>query len=81
MSSVSSPGKKRTNWATANIFTDFADKFAEAIELFKKGVEDGKLQIGDEGEHIVESSFEQIPKTWTLLFDGANQGKLLTKIQ
>jgi NADPH-dependent curcumin reductase CurA len=29
----------------------------------------------------VESSFEQIPKTWTLLFDGANQGKLLTKIQ
>jgi NADPH-dependent curcumin reductase CurA len=63
------------------IVLDFADKFAEGLELFKNGVAEGKLKIGDEGEHIVESSFDEIPKTWMGLFEGANQGKLLTKIK
>lgn len=63
------------------IVMDFADKWAEGIELFKKAVSEGKLTVGDEGEHIVEASFDEIPKTWMGLFEGANQGKLLTKIK
>jgi NADPH-dependent curcumin reductase CurA len=62
------------------IVLDFADKFAQDLETFKKGIAEGKLVIGNEGEHIVESSFDEIPKTWMGLFSGANQGKLLTKI-
>ena len=63
------------------IVLDFADKFAQDLETFKKGLSEGKLTIGDEGEHIVDSSFDEIPKTWMGLFSGANQGKLLTKIK
>ena len=63
------------------IVMDFADKWAEAIELFKKGVEDGRLTVTGENEHIVETKFEDVPATWMLLFEGANQGKLVTHIQ
>lgn len=63
------------------IVLDFADKFAQDIEIFKKGVAEGKLTVGDEAEHIVEASFDEIPKTWMGLFSGANQGKLLTQIK
>lgn len=63
------------------IVLDFASKFAEALGLFKQAVEEGKLTVGDEGEHIVEAGFEEIPKVWLGLFEGANQGKLLTKIR
>ena len=59
---------------------DFADKWAEAVQQLKKGVEDGKITVGDANEHVVETKFEDVPKTWLLLFEGANQGKLLTKI-
>lgn len=60
---------------------DYADKWAEGLELFKKAISEGKLTVGDEGEHIVEASFDEIPQTWMGLFEGANQGKLLTKIK
>lgn len=63
------------------IVLDFAAKFAEALDLLKKGVEDGKLKVGDEGEHIVEAGFESVPTVWMGLFEGSNQGKLLTKIK
>lgn len=63
------------------IVMDFMNKWGEALELFKKAVTDGKLTVGDEAEHIVEADFEEIPKVWMGLFEGANQGKLLTKIK
>ena len=56
------------------------DKFPEAREVFRKGLEDGKLKI-DEGEHIVKGGFEDVPKTWIQLFSGANIGKLITAIE
>jgi NADPH-dependent curcumin reductase CurA len=56
------------------------DKFPEAREIFRKALQDGKLKI-DEGEHIVEGGFEDVPKTWMQLFDGGNTGKLVTAIQ
>lgn len=63
------------------IVLDFADKWAEGLEIFKKGIADGKLTVGDEGEHIVEANFDEIPKVWMGLFSGENQGKLLTHIK
>ena len=39
----------------------------------------GKLNI--EGEHVVKTDFADIPKTWLKLFEGANQGKLVTALQ
>ncbi|OQO06215.1 hypothetical protein B0A48_08803 [Cryoendolithus antarcticus] len=62
------------------IVIDYLHKIQEVSEIFKKGIEDGTLQVGDEGEHVVETKFEDVPKTWVKLFEGANQGKLVTKL-
>ena len=45
-----------------------------------KGVKEGKIHIGPESETIVSTKFDDIPKTWTMLFSGGNQGKLITEI-
>jgi len=50
------------------------------IDELAKGVKDGKIQIGDESETVVDTKFEDVPKTWVRLFEGANTGKLVTKI-
>ena len=62
------------------IVIDYMHKSGEAIDVFKKALSDGKLQI-EEGEHIVNAKFEEIPKTWLKLFSGENTGKLVTAIQ
>lgn len=62
------------------IVTDYLPKAREAIDIFKSSVAEGKLKIGDENEHVVPTKFEDIPKTWLMLFSGGNQGKLVTKI-
>jgi NADPH-dependent curcumin reductase CurA len=40
----------------------------------------GKIQMGEETETVVKTKFEDVPKTWTMLFEGGNQGKLVTEI-
>jgi NADPH-dependent curcumin reductase CurA len=62
------------------IVLDYAHRAQEVSEIFQKAIADGKLQVGDEGEHVVETKFEDVPKTWVTLFSGANQGKLITKL-
>jgi NADPH-dependent curcumin reductase CurA len=62
------------------IVTDYMHKAEETRHLFIKAVEEGKLKIGAEQEHVVETKFEDIPKTWLLLFEGGNKGKLITKL-
>ena len=64
------------------IILDFY-KTAEASATIKKLTEaavSGKIKIGDENETVVESKFEDIPKTWMRLFEGSNRGKLVTKL-
>ncbi|OAK97292.1 NAD(P)-binding protein [Phaeosphaeriaceae sp. SRC1lsM3a] len=46
-----------------------------------KGVKEGKIQIGPETETVVPTKFEDVPKTWTMLFKGGNTGKLVTEIK
>ena len=61
------------------VVMDFYDRRPQAMEALIKGLEDGKLQI-EEGEQVVKAGFEDVPKTWMLLFQGANTGKLITAL-
>lgn len=61
------------------IVLDFLPKFPESREKLRRAVEEGVVKI-DEGEQVVETRFEDIPKTWLKLFDGGNTGKLVTQL-
>lgn len=63
------------------IVSDYLSKRGEALDIFRKAIEDGKLNVGAESEHVVPANFEDIPKVWMKLFDGSNTGKLVTAIQ
>jgi NADPH-dependent curcumin reductase CurA len=60
--------------------TDYLAKAKQTQELFVRSVEEGKLKIGEEQEHVVDTKFEDIPKTWLMLFEGGNRAKLITKL-
>ncbi|KAI9685626.1 MAG: hypothetical protein M1820_010776 [Bogoriella megaspora] len=45
-----------------------------------KAYKEGKVKIDAASETVVETKFEDIPKTWMMLFEGGNQGKLVTKL-
>ncbi|ETN39786.1 uncharacterized protein HMPREF1541_06012 [Cyphellophora europaea CBS 101466] len=62
------------------ITTDFMATAKQTQELFVRSVEEGKLKIGDEQEQVVDTKFEEVPKTWLMLFGGGNRGKLITKL-
>lgn len=49
-------------------------KLVEAIQA-------GKITLGDEIETVVPTKFEDVPKTWNLLFTGECQGKLVTELK
>ncbi|KAF2126149.1 NAD(P)-binding protein [Dothidotthia symphoricarpi CBS 119687] len=51
------------------------------IQTLVQGVKDGKIKIGPESETLVPTSFEDVPKTWTMLFSGGNTGKLITELK
>lgn len=61
------------------IVIDYMDKFPEAREIFRKALQEGKLKI-EEGEQVVKTKFEDVPKTWLLLYSGGNTGKLVTAL-
>ncbi|KAF2669764.1 NAD(P)-binding protein [Microthyrium microscopicum] len=62
-------------------FDHFGDGNAQKwVEELTNAVKDGKIKLSDENETIVDTKFEDIPKTWVKLFSGHNRGKLLTKI-
>ena len=44
-----------------------------------KALSEGKLKI-EGGEQLVKTKFEDVPKTWMLLFSGGNTGKLVTDL-
>lgn len=62
------------------IVIDFMKDFPRAIEVFKKALAEGKLNV-EGSETLVKTNFEGIPKTWLQLFSGSNQGKLVTQIE
>ena len=64
------------------IIYDFMDtgKAPEAVGELVQAWKAGNIQLGDANETVVETKFEDIPKTWMGLFEGANTGKLVTKL-
>lgn len=61
------------------IVIDYLPRYAEAIAVLSSAVKAGKLDV-KHGETLVHAKFEDIPKTWGILFDGGNTGKLVTQI-
>jgi hypothetical protein len=61
------------------IVLDHAKSIPRAVGELKQWVEEGKLDV-TEGETVVDTKFEDVPKTWQLLFTGGNKGKLVTKL-
>ncbi|GME28460.1 alcohol dehydrogenase [Neofusicoccum parvum] len=55
-------------------------KAKESIGEIANAAKEGKIKISDEGETVVSTQFDDIPKTWMKLFDGSNTGKLVTKL-
>jgi len=52
----------------------------ETVKTLVQAVKEGKIKVGEENETVVETKFEEVPKTWMRLFEGANTGKLVTKV-
>lgn len=65
------------------IVTDYLapERRREMQQYLLKGVEEGKLKIGEENQHVVPAKFEDVPEVWTKLFGGGNTGKLITKVE
>ncbi|KAE9980677.1 hypothetical protein BLS_008484 [Venturia inaequalis] len=55
-------------------------KGAEIVGKLSQAAKEGKINASSANEHVVDTGFEDVPKTWTLLFEGANRGKLISKI-
>lgn len=58
---------------------DYMSRMGEATSVIAKGLQDGTLRL-EQSEMIIKSPFEDVPKTWAMLFDGRNTGKLITEI-
>lgn len=55
-------------------------KAGEAMAEMVQAYKEGRITIGPESETVVEAPFEDVPATWMRLFEGANRGKLVTKL-
>jgi NADPH-dependent curcumin reductase CurA len=62
------------------IVFDYIGKMQEVLGIFRQAIQEGKLEVSDESEHVVAADFEEVPKVWMKLFEGVNTGKLVTKI-
>ena len=61
------------------IVIDFFDKAIETVQTLVGAVKEGKIKVADENETVVKTKFEDVPGTWLKLFEGGNQGKLVTQ--
>lgn len=62
------------------IVLDFMAKAAETVGKLVGAVQEGKIRVGEENETVVQTAFEEVPRTWLRLFEGENRGKLVTKL-
>ncbi|KAL4778010.1 hypothetical protein BJX76DRAFT_178877 [Aspergillus varians] len=62
------------------IILDYAHKFADVIAELVQAWQDGKIIVDDSMLTVVEAGFEDVPSVWMTLFEGANTGKLCTKL-
>ena len=64
------------------VINDFfaSGKAPDAVKELVAAAKEGKIKISEENETVVDTKFEDIPKTWMSIFEGANTGKLVTKL-
>lgn len=62
------------------IVIDFLHKAAETVGKLVAALQEGKIKIGADNETVVDTKFDEVPGTWLRLFEGGNQGKLVTKL-
>lgn len=55
-------------------------RWSEIVNALIQGYRDGKLETSREGTTVVDALFEDVPRTWMRLFEGASIGKLLTRL-
>ncbi|KAJ5916579.1 hypothetical protein N7504_000594 [Penicillium tannophilum] len=60
---------------------DWIDHLPEVRALLVDEWRKGNLIIGDESEMVIDTDFEDIPRTWMMLYSGGNTGKLVTKLK
>ncbi|KXG45974.1 uncharacterized protein PGRI_048300 [Penicillium griseofulvum] len=65
---------------TGFIVTDYIHKLGDVVAELCQAWMEGKIIIDDSMQTVVEAKFEEVPAVWMKLFEGANTGKLLTKI-
>ncbi|KAI8942063.1 hypothetical protein NX059_000161 [Plenodomus lindquistii] len=58
-----------------------AGKGGQWVAELTEKVREGKIHVGEDTETVVKTRFEDVPKTWTMLFEGGNTGKLITQIE
>jgi NADPH-dependent curcumin reductase CurA len=63
------------------IVLDYYAKAHEARSVLRQAIVDGKLHLDAESETVCPANFEDIPEVWLKLFEGGNQGKLVTHLQ
>lgn len=59
---------------------DWFDNLKDVQNILVEEWKKGNLVIDDATETIVDTTFEDIPKTWMRLFEGGHQGKLVTRL-
>lgn len=62
------------------IVLDYFGKIPEFRELITKAAVDGTIKLDGLETLVKVDKLEEVPKVWHTLFDGANQGKLVTQI-
>ncbi|KAI8271022.1 hypothetical protein K4K58_004023 [Colletotrichum sp. SAR11_239] len=66
---------------TGFINLDWVEHLPEVRAILLDEWKKGTIVITNESEMVVEASFEEIPRTWMMLYSGGNTGKLVTKLK
>lgn len=56
------------------------EKWGEAVNALLQGYRKGQIKATEDGQTIVPTSFDDVPRTWMKLFSSQATGKLLTRL-
>ena len=62
------------------IVYDVLPRAGEIVGKLIEKIKEGKIKLAEDGETVVPTKFEDVPKTWRMLFTGGNTGKLVTEL-
>ncbi|KAF2665450.1 NAD(P)-binding protein [Microthyrium microscopicum] len=55
-------------------------RYSKITDELIRGFKEGKIRAAEHGQTIISANFEDIPKTWMMLFRGTGTGKLITEL-